>query len=101
MTSINISPVSSKSQPEQTLYPTLKSKCPSSSSSSSAGSGNESHTKRGRGRPKGSKNKIRKKVTMAECGSQTVETSLDRVMYASNRAASPTEDSEDEDSDSA
>merc|ERR1712223_1247090 len=98
ISSIHLSPVSTKSH---AIYPHIKPKCPSSSSSSSAGSGNESNTKRGRGRPKGSKNKIRKKVVMTECGSQTVESSLDRVMYASNRAASPTEDSEDEDSDSA
>merc|ERR1712154_226079 len=42
------------------------------------------------------------KVIMTECGSQTVESSIDRVMYASNRATSPPEDSEDDDdSDSA
>ena len=98
ISSIHLSPLSTKSH---AIYPTIKPKCPSSSSSSSAGSGNESNAKRGRGRPKGSKNKIRKKVTMTECGSQTMESSLDRVMYASNRATSPTEDSEDDDSDSA
>merc|ERR1739844_34870 len=96
ISSIHLSPVSKKSQ---STYPQLKPKCPSSSSSSSAGSGNESNTKRGRGRPKGSKNKIRKKVVMAECASQTVESSLDRVMYAS-RTASPHDDSEEDESDS-
>ena len=97
MPSIHLSPVSTKSQ---SIYTQLKPKCPSSSSSSSAGSGNESNTKRGRGRPKGSKNKIRKKVTMTECASQTMESSLDRVMYAS-RTTSPPDDSEDDESDSA
>merc|ERR1711881_823250 len=96
ISSIHLSPASKKSQ---STYPQLKPKCPSSSSSSSAGSGNESNTKRGRGRPKGSKNKIRKKVVMAECASQTVESSLDRVMYAS-RTASPHDDSEEDESDS-
>jgi len=50
-----------------------RQKSPTTSQHSSS-SGGDRKVKRGRGRPKGSKNKVPKKMTM-DCGSQTIESS--------------------------